>query len=60
MGKGSTHRTFGHMGQGATAMAWADPDAELVFAFTCNRLISSRPGFARLKALADAVWETLA
>ena len=59
MGKGSTHRTFGHMGQGATAMAWADPDAELVFAFTCNRLISSRPGFARLKALADAVWETL-
>ncbi len=60
MGTGSTHRTFGHMGQGATAMAWADPDAELVFAFTCNRLLSSRPGFARLKALADAVWEILA
>jgi hypothetical protein len=60
MGKGSTCRTFGHMGQGATAMAWADPEAELVFAFTCNRLLNWQVGRLRLKRLADAVWEAIA
>jgi CubicO group peptidase (beta-lactamase class C family) len=59
MGKRSSCRTFGHMGQGASAIAWADPGAELVFAFTCNRLLSMQPARARLKMLADAVWEAL-
>jgi hypothetical protein len=40
-------------------MAWADPDAELVFAFTCNRLLARPMARARVKALADAVWEAL-
>jgi CubicO group peptidase (beta-lactamase class C family) len=60
MGKGSSCRTYGHMGQGASAMAWADPDADLVFAFTCNRLLNWQLARARLKSLADAVWEMVA
>ncbi len=59
MGKGSSPRTYGHMGQGASAITWADPDAQLVFAFTCNRLLSRPSAHARVKALADAVWDAL-
>jgi CubicO group peptidase (beta-lactamase class C family) len=59
MGKNSTTRTFGHAGQG-TCIVWADPDAELVLAFTCNRMLSSLSSRRRCQALADATWEALA
>ncbi len=55
MGRQSTERTFGHFGQ-ASCMAWADPDHELVVAFTCNRLISNRDADLRWAQLSEAVW----
>jgi len=59
MGRGSTLRTFGHFGQ-ASCMVWADPDADIVVAFTCNRLLNSAEVTARWRALSDAVWDALA
>ena len=58
MGKGSTLRTFGHNGQ-ASCMAWADPDAEVVVTFVCNRLLDDAAVLARWKSLSDAVWDAL-
>lgn len=49
----STPRTFGHIGQGSTCMAWADPDLDLVVAFTSNRLHPSPFGHALLQELSD-------
>jgi CubicO group peptidase (beta-lactamase class C family) len=58
MGKGSTVRTFGHFGQ-ASCMAWADPDADLVAVFLCNRLLDQAGVYARFRTLSDAVWDAL-
>lgn len=58
LGRASTVRTYGHGGQG-TCIAWADPDAGLVLAFTCNRLLESDGANGRWNALADAVWAAL-
>lgn len=58
MGVGSTVRTFGHFGF-ASSMAWADPDAGLVVAFTCDAVLSLADGRKRWVALSDAVWEAL-
>jgi CubicO group peptidase (beta-lactamase class C family) len=55
MGEASTARTFGHPGQ-SSSIAWADPDAELVLAFTCNRLLRVEDAMQRWKELADAAW----
>lgn len=57
-GEGSSVRTFGHPGQG-TCVTWADPDARLVVAFTCNRLQESRITRQRWKSLGDAIWGCL-
>ena len=58
MGKGSTVRTFGHFGQ-ASCMAWADPDADIVVVFLCNRLLDRPSVLARYQEISDAVWEAL-
>jgi CubicO group peptidase (beta-lactamase class C family) len=58
MGKGSTVRTFGHFGQ-ATCMAWADPDANIVVVFLCNRLLDEVGVPVRWRELSDAVWDAL-
>ncbi len=58
MGKGSTIRSFGHFGQ-ATCMAWADPDADIVVTFTCNRLLDEPGVLARYQAISDAVWDAI-
>lgn len=58
MGHGSTIRTFGHFGN-RTCMAWADPDAELVVAFTTSRLLANRPNRARWTEISNAVWDAL-
>jgi CubicO group peptidase (beta-lactamase class C family) len=58
MGKGSTLSTFGHFGM-ATSMAWADADAKLVLAFTCNRMLNTAGYSARWQDLSDALWNAL-
>lgn len=58
MGRKSTIRTFGHFGQDS-CMAWADPDADIAVAFTCNRLIDENLAHLRWQGLSDAVWDAL-
>ena len=58
MGKKSTVRTFGFFGQ-RSSMVWADPEAGLVVALTCNRLLSAADSKARWQALSDAVWDAV-
>ncbi len=58
MGRGASLRTFGHFGQ-ASCMAWADPDAELVVVFLCNRLLGDLPVAQRWAEISDAVWDAL-
>ncbi len=58
MGRGATARTFGHFGQ-ASCMAWADPDAELVVVFLCNRLLDDVAVARRWEEIANAVWAAL-
>jgi CubicO group peptidase (beta-lactamase class C family) len=58
MGTGATARTYGHFGN-RSCMAWADPDAKLVVAFTCNRLLGYKPNRSRWTDLSNAVWEAV-
>ncbi len=58
MGQRSTLRTFGHAGQGSS-LVWADPDARLVMAFTCNRLLGTEQARLRQQAISDAVWSAI-
>jgi CubicO group peptidase (beta-lactamase class C family) len=58
MGHKSTIHTFGHFGQDS-CMAWADPDADIAVAFTCNRLIDEKLAALRWQELSDAVWDSL-
>jgi CubicO group peptidase (beta-lactamase class C family) len=58
MGRKSTIRTFGHFGQDS-CMAWADPDADIAVAFTCNCLIEEKLANMRWQELSDAVWESV-
>jgi CubicO group peptidase (beta-lactamase class C family) len=58
MGWGSTVNTFAGFGLGS-CMAWADPAADLVVAFTCNGLLGEGTG-KRWEALSNAVWDALA
>jgi CubicO group peptidase (beta-lactamase class C family) len=55
MGVRSSARTYGHCGH-LSSIAWADPDADLVFAFTCNGLLRSRDAALRWQRLADLAW----
>lgn len=57
-GDTSSVHTFGHAGQGS-CIAWADPEHELVMAFTCNRLLSSLSTRLRWNRLANAVWQAI-
>ena len=57
-GKGSTEKTFGHYGLGS-CMAWADPDADVVVAFTTNGLWHSDVTHLRWNMINDAVWDAL-
>lgn len=59
MGQASTQRTFGHFGHNS-CMAWADPDAQIVVAFTVNQLLDRVPSAARWQAISDAVWAAAA
>jgi len=58
MGALSSPRTYGHCGH-LSSIAWADPDADLVFAFTCNGLLSSRGAASRWQRLADLAWASV-
>lgn len=57
MGKGGSLRTFGGFGLGS-CMVWADPDADLVVAFTCNGLLGEK-NEERWMTLCNAVWDAL-
>lgn len=56
MGAGASPRAFGHYGM-ASSMVFADPEADLVVAFTCNRLIKNHE--ARNAALLEPLWESI-
>lgn len=56
MGSGASQRAYGHFGM-ASSIAMADPDADIVFAFTCSRLIDS--GKVRNRPLLDALWNAI-
>ncbi len=56
MGSGASQQAFGHYGM-ASCMAFADPEADLVFTFTCNRLIDNAG--KRNAALLSALWEAV-
>lgn len=58
MGRGASIRTFGHFGQ-ASCMAWADPDAELVVVFLCNRLLGDLAVGQRWEEISNEVWDAL-
>jgi CubicO group peptidase (beta-lactamase class C family) len=58
MGKGSSLQTFGHFGQ-SSCLAWADPDKELVVAFTCSRLLHRLESRRRWVDLNNAIWEAV-
>lgn len=57
-GRPSSVKTFGHAGQGS-CIAWADPETQLVLAFTCNRLLDSDGTQRRWTELANAAWEAI-
>jgi hypothetical protein len=42
-----------------SSIVWADPDANVVFAFTCNGLLSPRGAADRWQRLADRAWEVV-
>lgn len=56
MGRRSTTRTFGHCGH-MSSIVWADPEHQLVMAFTCNGLLSGKAAAYRWQRLADLTWE---
>jgi CubicO group peptidase (beta-lactamase class C family) len=58
MGKGSSVRTFGHFGQG-TCLAWADPEADVVATFLCNRLLDPLGAVYRWQEISDCIWAAL-
>ncbi|HSH05613.1 MAG TPA: serine hydrolase domain-containing protein [Anaerolineae bacterium] len=55
MGASGGRTTFGHFGFD-TCMAWGDFAKEVVIAFNCNTLLSSRASEKRVQALSEAVW----
>jgi CubicO group peptidase (beta-lactamase class C family) len=57
-GKGSSEKTFGHYGLGS-CMVWADPDADIVVAFTTNGLWHSDVTHIRWNTINDAVWDAV-
>lgn len=58
MGIRSTARTFGHCGH-MSSIVWADPESNLVLAFTCNGLLDGEGAARRWQRLADLAWEVV-
>jgi CubicO group peptidase (beta-lactamase class C family) len=56
LGGPSTERTFAGLGLG-TCMVWADKDARLVTAFTCNGMQGNEICSSRWSRISNAVWE---
>lgn len=56
MGPGASLRAFGHFGM-ASCVVFADPEANMVFAFTCNRLLNKSGD--RAQALLDTLWKAV-
>jgi CubicO group peptidase (beta-lactamase class C family) len=56
MGSGASLRAFGHFGM-ASCVVFADPEADLVFAFACNRLLNKSGD--RAQALLHALWKAV-
>jgi CubicO group peptidase (beta-lactamase class C family) len=56
MGVRSTPATFGHCGH-MSSIVWADPEAQLVLAFTCNGLLSPSNAALRWQRLSDLAWD---
>lgn len=56
MGLGASMQAFGHFGM-ASCVVFADPEADLVFAFTCNRLLYRSE--IRIQALLEALWKAV-
>ena len=56
MGKGSSQRAFGHFGM-ASSLAFADPETDLVVAFTTNGMIEASD--ERIRALLDTMWDAV-
>lgn len=56
MGSGASLRAFGYFGM-ASCVVFADPEANLVFAFTCNRLLNKSGD--RAQALLHALWKAV-
>ena len=40
-------------------MAWADPAADIVVVFLCNRLLGDEAVAERYRQISDAVWDAL-
>ena len=57
-GYGSCGATFSAMGMG-TCMVWADRQADLVTAFTCNGMLSYSGTASRWALISNAVWDCL-
>jgi CubicO group peptidase (beta-lactamase class C family) len=57
-GEGASLTTFGHAGQ-RSSLAWADSEQQIVFAFTCNRLLADEDSSARWQELGDALWSAV-
>jgi len=58
MGARSTAGTFGHCGH-MSSIVWADRAGEIVFAFTCNGLLSPGDAALRWQRLADLAWSAV-
>jgi CubicO group peptidase (beta-lactamase class C family) len=56
MGYGSSETTFGGIGLG-TCIAWADRNADVVMAFTCNGMLGDPGVKKRWAAISNAVWD---
>ena len=56
MGYGSSAATFAALGMG-TCMVWADRQAQLVTAFTCNCMLGDPQVGQRWAAISNAVWD---
>jgi CubicO group peptidase (beta-lactamase class C family) len=57
-GTGGSEKTFGHYGLGS-GMAWADPGAGLVVAFTTNGLWNNDITHMRWKWINNSVWDAV-
>jgi CubicO group peptidase (beta-lactamase class C family) len=57
-GYGSSIDTFSALGMG-TCMVWADRNAKLVTAFTCNGMMGDDVTHTRWSALSNSVWDSI-